>query len=149
VPEADRSGTQDVPSADKQNDERSGMDPELATVLQAWPALPEAIRPAILTLVRASCRQGVSSLREREPLTLPRLPLGPRQQSRSAPIFHTPGPKPRPREGGAPPSGEAPRPAPKRLPEVGAKAPQAKNTLCGFPAPVEKGKNLCQRPPPA
>jgi hypothetical protein len=50
VPEADRSGTQDVPSADKQNDKRSGMDPELATVLK----LPEAIRSAILTFVRAS-----------------------------------------------------------------------------------------------
>jgi hypothetical protein len=58
VSEADGSSTQDVPRSDKLDNKLSDKpaytNPELAAVVEAWPALPEAVRSAVLTLVRAS-----------------------------------------------------------------------------------------------
>ncbi len=35
-------------------DEISSFDPDMAAVIKAWPALPDAIRAAILAMVRAA-----------------------------------------------------------------------------------------------
>jgi hypothetical protein len=34
------------------------MDPDLASVIETWPSLPEAIRAGILAMVKAAVRKG-------------------------------------------------------------------------------------------
>jgi hypothetical protein len=122
VPEADRSGTQDVPSADKQNDKRSGMDPELAQAAGGYPFGHPDVRAGL-------CRQGVSSRRGREPLTSPRLPFWTPAAGSLRPHFPHPRGETSPKTRGAPPSGEAPLRPPRGRPKWRLSPPQPKNML--------------------
>ena len=58
VPTDDRSSTKKVTCSDKLNNKLSNKpakhDTDLALVLEAWPELPEAIRSAIVAVVRSS-----------------------------------------------------------------------------------------------
>jgi hypothetical protein len=54
VPVDDSTGTKNVSRSDKLSYKPTESDADLAEVVQAWPQLPDAIRSAILTLVRAS-----------------------------------------------------------------------------------------------
>ena len=60
VPVADNTNTASVTNSDKQNNKLSNkpiVDSDLALVVEAWPELPEAIRSAIVAIVRASNKQ--------------------------------------------------------------------------------------------
>jgi hypothetical protein len=58
VPTGDSPDTIKERSSDKLDDKLSDKpEAELAAVVQAWPKLPDAIRSAILMLVRASAGQ--------------------------------------------------------------------------------------------
>ena len=57
VPTDDRSSTNKVTCSDKLDDKLSNKltaDPEFAEIVNAWPELPNDIKSAVLTLVRAS-----------------------------------------------------------------------------------------------
>jgi len=57
VPTDDRSGTKKVHSNNKPDNKLSNkpdVDSDLAEIVEAWPELPEAIRSAIVAIVRAS-----------------------------------------------------------------------------------------------
>ncbi len=54
VPADDSTNTANVPNSDKLDNKLSNKPTELAVVVKAWPELPEAIRSAIATIVRAS-----------------------------------------------------------------------------------------------
>ena len=61
VPTADSTNTMKVTSSDKldnkQNNKLTKLDADLAVVVEAWPELPDAIRSAIVAIVRSSNKQ--------------------------------------------------------------------------------------------
>ncbi len=69
--EADRSNTQGVPSSDKLDnkldDKPNRVDCELALIVQAWSKLPEAIRSAILAIVRQAAEGNMRETDQRSP----------------------------------------------------------------------------------
>ncbi len=58
MPSGDSTNTANGPCSDKlddkQSDKRILQDPELVSVIEAWPDLPEPIKAGILAMVRAS-----------------------------------------------------------------------------------------------